>query len=187
MDATTTNQRIADTLIKETDADGDIDLRDGVRLLTADEYENETAWSGSSDGSPYWLTTDDGHTTPIADSSDLADELTRIDYSLLDAARYFQPETVKILLEEGADINQSDRKGFTPLMLANRNPGITQILCDARADVNAQDGVGWTALHHGAQVNDEETIQILLDAGADATIVNKKGETYLGYFTRPDA
>lgn len=169
MDTTTTNQRIADVLMREVDADESIQISDGVYL----EYDGK-----AHDGKTYYrIDADDGASIPIADSSDLAYELTEVGYSLLEAAQYGQTEAVKILLEEGADINQTHRKGYTPLMLANRDPEITRILCDAQADVNIRDREGWTALHHGAQANDEETIQILLDAGADATIVDRKGQT----------
>lgn len=133
---TVTKLRIADALIKETDAEGSIEITAGVYL----DYDG--AYAGKSS---HRIDTDDGHTIPIADSSDLAYELTEVGYSLLDAARYQHPKVVKIL-------------------------------CDAGVDVNEQSQDGNTALHYVAGAKDAESTKELLAAGADATLVNRRGE-----------
>jgi ankyrin repeat protein len=60
------------------------------------------------------------------------------------------PDTVKFLLDSGADVNAKDVRGMTPLMLAiasdRHNPEIIKMLLDKGADVNIKSKAGETAL-----------------------------------------
>ena len=45
------------------------------------------------------------------------------------------------------------------------------------ADVNARDFQGFTPVHHAAARGDNETIQYLVDHGADVTLIARTGQT----------
>lgn len=80
------------------------------------------------------------------------------------AVRFRSPEAVRTLIENGADVNQACRRnGSTPLHRA-----VTQSGAPGTA------GRGEAA---------KEIIQILLDAGADVTLVNKSGKRPVDYVT----
>ncbi len=76
---------------------------------------------------------------------------------------------IKKLIEEGADPNQTDNQGFTPLMAAavTGNKEIAQVLIDAGADVNQKDDTGDHALIIAARFGHLEILTILINAGAD--------------------
>ncbi|MCM1129439.1 MAG: ankyrin repeat domain-containing protein [Alistipes senegalensis] len=76
----------------------------------------------------------------------------------MDAAAGLYPDTVNRLLGEGASVNARDQYGETPLMKALRQPA-------SRSFENMRPM--------------SETIRILLDAGADKTIVNTRGQDTL--------
>lgn len=80
--------------------------------------------------------------------------LERTDERMMDASAGLYPDAVKRLIDEGADINIQDQYGETPLMKALRQP----------------------ASHSLESMRPlEETIVVLLDAGADIDITNKRG------------
>lgn len=61
-------------------------------------------------------------------------------------------DTVKFLIENGADVNAKDKRGETPLMFASAfdRCRVLKLLIDNGADVNAKDKGGWSALIYGA-------------------------------------
>jgi ankyrin repeat protein len=67
---------------------------------------------------------------------------------LLYAARDGRMQSLRILLDAGADINQADANGTTPLVtaIANNHPEAALLLIDRGADVRAADWYGRTAL-----------------------------------------
>ena len=104
--------------------------------------------------------------------------------SLIYAARTGRIETAKVLLDNGADVNQVSRYGWTPLLAAtqNRNYQMGKFLLDNGADVNIANKGGWTNLYLATDnrnveggdyptrepdMDHLEYIKILLDAGAD--------------------
>lgn len=84
---------------------------------------------------------------------------------------------VKYFLEQGVDVNQTNRRGFSPLMLAasEDHPEIAQELINAGAEVNFINDHGWTALIEAADEGSYATAIVLLEAGAD---VNLRGSQY---------
>ena len=73
------------------------------------------------------------------------------------------PEIVKILIENGADVNAKNVLGFTPLSFAN-DPESAKLLINAGANVNAKESSdGGTPLMH---VKNPEVIKLLKEAGA---------------------
>jgi len=93
-------------------------------------------------------------------------------------------DTLDWLLEIGADGRVPDVYRFTPLMRAvdNNHLSTARMLIEkAHADVNAVDEYDNTSLHHAVAVSLDTTqtgmIELLLDAGADPTKMNREGVT----------
>ncbi len=99
--------------------------------------------------------------------------------ALLWAAYWNDQETVKALLAAGANVNASNRDGFTPLY---RRPApmatlaMVEILLKAGADANSFQAQGQTVLMTAARAGNAEAVKALLDHGAE---VNAK-ETWRG-------
>ena len=84
------------------------------------------------------------------------------------------PESARILVNAGADVNARNRVQAAPLFYAN--PEVTQILIDAGADLSARDDQGKTTLHMSQSL---EKTEVLLSAGADINAVDDQGRTPL--------
>ena len=87
----------------------------------------------------------------------------------------FINEYTKKLIEAGANVNEKDSDGRTPLMYAVF-PESVRALIDAGADVKATDNDGNTALMYTIF---PESVKMLIDAGTDVNAKNNKGETAL--------
>lgn len=101
---------------------------------------------------------------------------------------------VQMLLDAGANLNDRDLQGRTPLMLAVMLGfvEIAKILIAAGADVNAMsqpdskvislfrgDGISRTALHFAVEESQKDAIALLLEAGADPDIRDSLGNSAL--------
>ena len=88
---------------------------------------------------------------------------------LMRAALDGNTQSVKELLDEGADINQRDDNDRTALMFAviNAHYETMKLLLEHGADVNARSNVGGTPLMAAALAGDIRMVQALLDRGAD--------------------
>ena len=56
-------------------------------------------------------------------------------------------------------------------------PSVKFLVEELGADVNARDHNGYTPLHHAASRGDSEMILYLVENGADATAVSRRGQT----------
>lgn len=94
-----------------------------------------------------------------------------------------QVDTIKLLLQHGADVNAIAKTKFknTPLQIAllSRQEEVAQFLVANGADVNATQNGGFTAMHEAAQQGSVSLIQMLLKAGADINSKTDKGATPL--------
>jgi len=108
------------------------------------------------------------------------------------AALAGEPDVMRALAENGADVRLKTNLSGTPLMAAaglGRVQGEVVVpesatLAAAKllfemgvADVNAVDGLGNTALHYAAYLRRDTIVQLLVDQGAKLDVPNEYGET----------
>lgn len=92
-----------------------------------------------------------------------------------------QNKMLKLMLDNGADVNTLDKQG-SYLHLAIRKKVkiyIVETLLSAGADVNTRDSKGNTPLHEAAYFGREDIVQALLQHRADINARNNKGMTAL--------
>ena len=115
--------------------------------------------------------------------------------ALVYAARTGSIDAARVLLERGADVNQTTRYGWSPLLAAtqNQNYQMAKFLIEHGADVNLANKGGWTPLYlatdnrnieggdyptRTADMDGLEFIQYLLDKGAAVNArINESTET----------
>ena len=94
-------------------------------------------------------------------------------------------KAVQDLINGGANVNEPDENGFTPLMIAvgKQNPKIVKALINAGANVNVVCKNGETPLMHVATklCANPQIVKILLKAGADVNAKDAQGKTSLMY------
>jgi ankyrin repeat protein len=91
-------------------------------------------------------------------------------------------ETVKLLLDKGADVNARDQINSSPLLWAAGfgKPETVGFLITKGADVKATDDNGWTPLIWAAGLGQPQTVELLVKAGADLKAADKQtGDTPL--------
>ncbi len=105
----------------------------------------------------------------------------KVETSLPDAARSGRLETVKRLLGERKDVNDTIFGGTTALMFAAKEGQIEIIkaLVAAGANIKQLDNDGDDALIYAAIDNRVEAMKELIRAGANVNLQNKKGNTAL--------
>jgi ankyrin repeat protein len=88
---------------------------------------------------------------------------------------------VALLLASGADPDERDRTGRTPLIYAcaDGDLPLAGALIRRGASVNAQDRGGWTALHFAAQEYRPELVHLLVQSGADLSLRDENGNSPL--------
>ncbi len=88
------------------------------------------------------------------------------------------PNTIRLLLDFGASINETDYYGHNALDFAaieNNLVGI-ELLLEYGADIDRQGHDGWTALHHAARFGAADAVLILIEMGADTQATTDAGE-----------
>lgn len=101
---------------------------------------------------------------------------------MFDAARTGRAEMIPALLQAGVDIEVTDAKGYTPLVIASYNgqaPATAALLAAGAQVDGGADARGNTALMGVCFKGYTEIAQILLDAGADVNRRNGVGQTAL--------
>lgn len=91
-------------------------------------------------------------------------------------------ETVKLLVDKGADINARDQIQSSPLLWASGfgKPETVGFLITKGADVKVTDDNGWTPLIWAAGLGQAQTVDLLVKAGADLAAADKQtGDTPL--------
>jgi ankyrin repeat protein len=126
--------------------------------------------------------------------------LTRGSTPVMRAAVAGDAESVRMLIEHGADVNLANGRGLTAAMLASgvarsatatRGEFVTQrqiietlgLLIDAGAELDASDPRGQTALHGAALQGWTEVVRFLAENGAPLEAVDAAGRSPLDYAT----
>jgi hypothetical protein len=111
------------------------------------------------------------------------------DTALHIAAAAYQTETVRKLLDAGANVHARNRLGDEPLHAAAAGqPGsriwhppaqVATIVCliEAGADPNTVNKTGVAPLHRAVRCRCAEAVRTLLECGADPALRNKSGST----------
>ena len=86
-----------------------------------------------------------------------------------------------MLLSKGANVNQANDAGSSPLYIAALNglEVIVKVLLSNGADVNQADNKGETALYNAAQAGKGSMVAVLLSNGADVNQADKDGKSPL--------
>lgn len=89
-------------------------------------------------------------------------------------------------IEAGADVNEAQGDGTTPLHWAayRVDAELTQLLLEHGAEADVLNAYGASPLGEAVKVANEEIAGLLLEAGADATATNADGQTILMLATR---
>lgn len=94
------------------------------------------------------------------------------------AARNSRLSMVKLLLSLGAQVDvKSNSNGITPLYLAaTADAGsVLLVLIEAGADVNEKNNSGVTALGAASFWGNQQSVEVLLENGADKTLIDSDG------------
>ena len=99
---------------------------------------------------------------------------------LIHAATVGSIDTMRLLLDKGANVNARTYSGMTALMCAVSDPDKVRLLVERGADVNAAAASGRTALELAAMGGTSgPTVRYLLDHHANARAIDKGGVTTL--------
>jgi ankyrin repeat protein len=94
---------------------------------------------------------------------------------LMYAAALGSLDTMRLLLDKGADVNAKSAAGATALMWAAADPGKVKLLVERGADVTVVSESGRTALLLAAMSDQSaDTVRLLLARGADAKALDRE-------------
>jgi len=98
------------------------------------------------------------------------------------AAKHGHARCIEILLKNGGDADICDSMGESPAMLAAKLghvEALSVLVTRGRAALNVRSRIGATAAYWAAFKGNSQCLQLLIRAGADATIPNSFGVTPL--------
>jgi Ankyrin repeats (3 copies)/Ankyrin repeat len=104
---------------------------------------------------------------------------------LFAAAKRGQATIVKLLLEQGADVNDGGyhdlRSAWSPLCTAAKygHEPIVKVLLDHGANIHAADHTGWTAIGAASKAGYVGIVHLLLEKGANVSVRNESDWTPL--------
>lgn len=104
------------------------------------------------------------------------------------ASGYNNYEVVEYLLENGANVNATDKGGLIPLHNSSSygHLEIAAILIKYNTQVNAVDKWGFSPLHESAQKGRTQLCSLLLSHGANPFLKNQEGQTAYDLSTAED-
>ena len=110
------------------------------------------------------------------------DTITHWDGNPFDAASLiYYTDIVDLLIKGGADCNQGDEKGRTPLYAASLagHADVVNLLIKGGADCNQADEEGRTPLYNASQGGHVDVVDVLIKCGADCNQADVEGKTPL--------
>jgi ankyrin repeat protein len=100
--------------------------------------------------------------------------------ALIVAILYDQKESVRLLLEKGADVESKDSDGNPALISAlEKSPDMVKLLLEKGASANTMTSTGIAALILAIQNDQSESVRLLLEKGADTSSKDWNGDAAL--------
>ncbi|WP_209121777.1 ankyrin repeat domain-containing protein [Alkalihalobacillus sp. BA299] len=102
---------------------------------------------------------------------------TDLTQTFLEAAAKGDLEELKKHLEQGVDINSTNKQKQTAILIAalNNHHTAVKFLVDAGADINVQDQTCLNPFLYGCIKGDVELVKLMIRAGADVELVTRFG------------
>ncbi|RBA12603.1 hypothetical protein FPRO05_04053 [Fusarium proliferatum] len=85
---------------------------------------------------------------------------------------YKRHPAIKLLIEHGANVNEKDSDGWTPLTQAirERNEDLVWLLIKKGAQVDQRDGKGWLPLHYAIEFKSKSIVWLLISNNASVNL-----------------
>jgi hypothetical protein len=101
--------------------------------------------------------------------------------SLVQAIAESPIDQIKSMISGGANVNEKNSLGWTPLHAAVRFANIeaVKLLLESNADINAKDNSGQTPLYAAVETGQKELVDLLISKKADVNITNSNNENAL--------
>jgi ankyrin repeat protein len=152
----------------------------GRRAVLQELLEGDTTLaqaSSASDDPPLPQAAMNGHPEVIRYLRDKGADVNRSQgpTALAQACTFRHTPVVELLLEHDADVTIEDADGLTPLMRSVSRgyaEGVEALLAHGGCPLDHRNGTGRTAAFMAAERGDVETLRLLLEACADASVPN---------------
>ncbi|MBO9604634.1 MAG: ankyrin repeat domain-containing protein [Paenibacillaceae bacterium] len=178
---------IVDLLLAAGASPSAVDLRSNCALFGAIQARNEEMVVRLLDaGASVAFANEQGETVArkaaAFDSPPILEAVLRagaaIDFALTAAVMNNHRANVRLLLLNGADANEANESGITPLIMAmlHGNIRIVELLLRFGANIDQQDMHGDTALIYAARHRRSVVFRYLVGRGASTRLVNHAGE-----------
>ena len=183
--ALTTNARAVRALREELDATreaGDAALDELIEEIGADQLLVNAASHGKEHALRYALARGANAGTKVRLGFSMYASYKSDGRGPLHLAAKGHPGCLSLLLEAGADMDKSDRRGQTPVHHAVTSCGHDEVTClrlllEAGADMHKTDRSGYAPVHDAAFHNRPGCLDLLLKAGAHKDAADPRGET----------